>query len=154
MTLVACGLPGISVAQAESSTSKPAAALEKLVITRASGGEPLEFQIEVARTPAQKALGLMFRRDLQPLHGMLFPYPKEQGITMWMKNTYIPLDMLFIKPDGRIHHIAAMTEPLSEKIIDSNGPVSGVLEIAGGEAKRLGVATGDIVKYPHFSQGQ
>ncbi len=147
----AYALPDLLVAHAESAAAKPAATLENLVITRASSGKPLEFKIEVARTPYQKALGLMFRRELQPLHGMLFPYPKVEDISMWMKNTYIPLDMLFIKPNGEIHHIEEMTEPLSEKIISSNGPVAGVLEIAGGEAKRLGITTGDKVDYARFA---
>ena len=145
---VAFAHPGLQVARAE---TKSAAPLENLVITRASNGEQLEFKVEVARTAYQKALGLMFRRELQPLHGMLFPYTKVDDISMWMKNTYIPLDMLFIKPDGQIHHIAEMTEPLSEKIITSNGPVAGVLEIAGGEAKRLGITTGDVVDYARFA---
>ena len=112
-------------AHPESAAAKPAATLENLVITRASSGKSLEFKIEVARTPYQKALGLMFRRELQPLHGMLFPYPKVDDISMWMKNTYIPLDMLFIKPNGEIHHIEEMTEPLSERSSAPMGPSPG-----------------------------
>ncbi|MEQ8823631.1 MAG: DUF192 domain-containing protein [Filomicrobium sp.] len=126
------------------------AKLEKLSITKVTGGAPIEFQIEVARTQRQKALGLMFRRSLAPNRGMLFPYPSEQTVTMWMKNTYIPLDMLFIKADGRIHRIEAMTEPFSEKIISSGADVSAVLEIAGGEARRLGIGPGDKVSHGHF----
>ena len=74
--------------------------------------------------------------------------PREQ--TMWMRNTYIPLDMVFIRADGTVHRIAAMTEPHSEEIISSNGPVSAVLEIAGGAAQRLGLKPGDKVRHRHF----
>lgn len=124
---------------------------ENLLIEKAAGSEPLEFSVEVARTPQQKSLGLMFRRDLPALHGMLFPYPSDQEITMWMKNTFIPLDMVFIRSDGVIHRVEANTEPFSERIISSGGQVSAVLEIAGGEARRLGIAPGDKVRHPHFS---
>jgi len=124
---------------------------EPLVIERASGAEPLDFSVEVARGTREKALGLMFRRDLPALRGMLFPYDGDQEITMWMKNTFIPLDMVFIRSDGVIHRIEAMTEPFSEKVIASGGDVSGVLEIAGGEARRLGIAPGDKVRHPHFA---
>lgn len=125
---------------------------ETLVIETDAGAKPLTFSIEVARTPHQKALGLMFRRDLPALRGMLFPYPGDQEITMWMKNTYIPLDMLFIKSNGEIFRIEEMTEPHSERIIKSGGAVSAVLEIAGGDARRLGIARGDKVHHPHFSE--
>lgn len=128
-----------------------ASAKESLVIETASGASPLNFSIEVARSPREKALGLMFRRELPALHGMLFPYPAEQEVTMWMKNTYIPLDMLFIKADGEILRIEEMTEPFSERVIRSGGPVAGVLEIAGGDARRLGIARGDKVRHSHFA---
>lgn len=130
------------------------AELEQLTITTASGPAPLSFMIEVARSPRQKALGLMYRRSLADGRGMLFPYDEEQEVSMWMKNTYIPLDMLFIKADGEIHRVAAMTEPFSERIIKSEGPVKAVLEIAGGDAKRLGIAPGDKVHHPLFDTGR
>ncbi len=106
------------------------------------------FKIEVAVTDAQKARGLMFRNKLPAGTGMLFPYAKAQEISMWMKNTYISLDMIFIRADGTIHRVAAETEPLSETIVASHGPVIAVLEIAGGEAKRLGLGPGDRVIHP------
>lgn len=127
------------------------AELEPLTIVTASGSKPLSFNIEVARSPRQKAIGLMYRRNLAAGRGMLFPYEREQEVSMWMKNTYIPLDMLFIKANGEIHRVAAMTEPFSERIISSEGPVKAVLEIAGGDAKRLGIAPGDKVQHPIFS---
>lgn len=129
---------------------RPSANLEDLSIETASAEGPLRFRIEVARTPHQKAYGLMFRRNLPSMTGMLFPYEGEQTVSMWMRNTYIPLDMLFIKADGEIHRIEAMTEPFSERIISSGEPVSAVLEIAGGDAARLGIAAGDKVRHPHF----
>ena len=92
----------------------------------------------------------MFRRELPALRGMLFPYDGDQEITMWMKNTFIPLDMVFIRADGAIHRIEEMTEPFSERIIASGGDVTGVLEIAGGEARRLGIARGDNGAPPAF----
>jgi len=124
---------------------------ETLVIEKANGAEPLRFSVEVARTPQQKGLGLMFRRELPALRGMLFPYDKDQEITMWMKNTFIPLDMVFIKSNGEVIRIEEMTEPFSERVISSGGPAKGVLEVAGGEARRLGIARGDTVRHPHFA---
>lgn len=126
--------------------------VEQLVIKSARSKAALTYSIEVARTPHQKAMGLMFRRELQPFKGMLFPYEGEQPVSMWMKNTYIPLDMLFIKKNGEILRIEAMTEPFSERIVNSGGPVTGVLEIAGGEARRLGIEPGDVVSHPHFAK--
>lgn len=109
------------------------------------------ISIEVAETPEQKSLGLMFRSSLADGHGMLFPYQGPQEITMWMRNTLIPLDMVFIRADGTVHRIAARTEPLSERVIGSQGPVTAVLELAGGAAARLGLEVGDRVRHPHFS---
>ncbi len=122
---------------------------EKLVIETSRGA--LSFDVEVAREPRQKAIGLMFRQELPAMTGMLFPYQETGEITMWMKNTLISLDMVFIGDDGRVVSIAARTEPMSEKIISSKVPAAGVLEIAGGEAERLGIAPGDLVRHEHFS---
>lgn len=109
------------------------------------------LDVEVAETAQQKAMGLMFRRSLPPGTGMLFPYGETREITMWMKNTYISLDMVFIKADGRVHRIAERTEPLSERIVASQGPVSAVLEIAAGEAARLGIVPGDRIVHESFA---
>ncbi len=125
---------------------------EQLVIETSATAKPLNFTIEVARTPHQKAMGLMFRRELKPLRGMLFPYDGNEPVTMWMKNTYIPLDMLFIKKSGEIHRIEKMTEPFSERIIRSGEPVAAVLEITGGDAERLGIKPGDRVRHSHFTR--
>lgn len=106
--------------------------------------------VEVARTPEQQAKGLMFRNQLADDRGMLFPHAEPREISMWMRNTYISLDMVFIKADGTVHHIAKRTEPLSEKIVSSQGNVSAVLEIAGGAADRLGLKPGDKVRHTFF----
>ncbi|MEQ1649782.1 MAG: DUF192 domain-containing protein [Hyphomicrobiaceae bacterium] len=121
---------------------------ETLVLVTHGGEKSID--IEVAETLEEKSLGLMFRTALADNQGMLFPYGRSMEITMWMKNTYIPLDMVFIRPDGVVHRIAARTEPLSEAIVASEGPVSAVLELAGGAAERLGLKVGDTVKHAAF----
>ena len=103
------------------------------------------FQVEMAITPEEKEHGLMFRRELPDGQGMLFDFQTDQNVAFWMKNTYIPLDMVFIRGDGRILRIAENTEPLSERNIPSGGPVRAVLEVIGGTAKKLGIAPGDRV---------
>ncbi|MGD9783802.1 MAG: DUF192 domain-containing protein [Hyphomicrobiaceae bacterium] len=108
------------------------------------------LDIEVAETEAQKRLGLMFRTTIAAGRGMLFPYAPAQEITMWMRNTYVSLDMVFIRADGVVHRVETGTEPMSEAIIASRGDVSAVLEIAAGEAKRLGIRAGSRVEHPLF----
>ena len=96
--------------------------VDRLTIERAAGG-PLALDVEVAMSEQEKALGLMYRTELSDTAGMLFPYGGSHEITMWMRNTYIPLDMLFIRADGVIHRIEASAEPLSDRVIASQGPV-------------------------------
>ncbi|MEZ5786862.1 MAG: DUF192 domain-containing protein [Xanthobacteraceae bacterium] len=110
------------------------------------------FSVEVVNKDEDRARGLMFRRELPERHGMLFDFDDEENVSMWMRNTYIPLDMIFIKGDGKILRIAENTQPLSERIIPSGGPVRAVLEIAGGTSKKLGIAPGDRVGHPIFSR--
>lgn len=121
---------------------------ENLVLATAAGEHVID--VEMAETPEEKAVGLMFRRSVPQGTGMLFPYGVAQEVTMWMRNTFVPLDMIFIRADGVVHRIEARTEPLSERVIASQGPVTAVLELAGGEAERLGVKPGDRVLHPHF----
>jgi len=123
--------------------------VSKLTIETATGSHP--FAVEVATDSTQHARGLMYRRDLAPDRGMIFLYEKDQEVLMWMKNTYIPLDMMFIDHAGRIVGIAANTTPLSTDIIPSNAPVKAVLEVAGGTAARLKIETGSRVVYPAFA---
>lgn len=96
----------------------------------------------------------MFRTALADNMGMLFPYDGAQNVTMWMRNTYIPLDMLFIRADGTIHRIEAKTEPFSERMIEAGGDVAAVLELAGGASERLGIKAGDKVSHPYFKAGR
>ncbi|MEZ5910372.1 MAG: DUF192 domain-containing protein [Hyphomicrobiaceae bacterium] len=121
---------------------------DTLVIETRKG--PQSFVIEVAETPEQKQMGLMFRRSLARGHGMLFPHEPPQIITMWMRNTYISLDMVFIGKDGRVTRIAERTEPFSERTISSESLAAAVLEIGGGEAERLGIREGDLVRHALF----
>ena len=106
------------------------------------------FKVWLADTPQRQAQGLMFVRALPDLRGMLFAYPQPKALSMWMKNTYIPLDMVFIDDHGRIQQIVEQTTPHSLDIIRSNDPALAVLEIAGGEAKRLGIHAGQRVSHP------
>ncbi len=122
---------------------------DQLTLRTQSGAEH-RIEIEIAVTPAEKSLGLMFRSQVPPNTGMLFPYAKPQELTMWMRNTFVSLDMIFIKPNGKIHRIEYATEPLSERIVASQGPVSAVLELAAGEADRLKLKPGDDVIHASF----
>lgn len=120
------------------------------IVTRA--GERHVFQLEIANTPESRSRGLMFRRELPDGRGMLFDFgSRETEVSMWMKNTYIPLDMVFIRANGQIRHIAENTTPHSEATISSGGPVKGVLEVIAGTARRLGLAAGDRVEHPFFA---
>jgi uncharacterized protein len=109
------------------------------------------FAVEMALTPEEQAKGLMFRRELPEGQGMLFDFQREQPAIFWMKNTYVSLDMIFIRADGRILRIAENTVPLSETLVPSGGPVRAVLEVVAGTAAKLGIAPGDRVAHPIFS---
>lgn len=121
--------------------------LEKRDLTIATAAGPQHFIVELARTPEQRQRGLMFRQDLAADAGMLFVYPSDGEVDMWMENTLLPLDMIFFAADGRITKVAERTVPLSEATIGSDGPVRGVLEVNGGTASRLGIAVGDRLTY-------
>ena len=112
------------------------------------------FTVELASTPASRARGLMYRRTLKEGTGMLFDFVKNQQVTMWMKNTYVSLDMLFINSEGRIINIARNTIPHSLKHISSDGPVQAVLEIAGGHAEKLKIKAGDFIRHNIFWESE
>lgn len=118
-----------------------------------SGGQRHRFAIEMADTDERRALGLMYRTSLPQDAGMLFDFKTDSPVAMWMRNTRIPLDMLFIRRDGRIANIAQRTVPFSETSIYSSGPVRAVLELNGGTAERLGLKPGDRVVHPMFRGG-
>lgn len=105
------------------------------------------FQVEVAKDDAARSLGLMNRRSLEADRGMLFDFGAEEPVAMWMQNTYIPLDMLFIKADGTVHRIERDTTPLSTRNIDAGVPVRYVLEVPAGTASRLNINRGAKVRH-------
>ncbi|CAD0211731.1 hypothetical protein AGRHK599_LOCUS1531 [Rhizobium rhizogenes] len=118
---------------------------EPLTVETASG-KAHDFVAELALDNAQREQGLMFRKSMPPENGMLFDFGEARDVAMWMRNTLIPLDMLFIARDGRITHIHENAVPHSEAIISSRGPVKFVLELNGGTAKRYGIKPGDMVR--------
>ena len=124
------------------------AALESLDIITASGTH--RFSVEVMRTDEQRARGLMYRRFMPEDRGMLFDFKREDIVSMWMKNTYLSLDMVFIDRTGKVVNIAENTEPLSERIIPSAAPVLAVLELHAGTARRIGLKPGDRLKHALF----
>ena len=130
----------------------PAAASEQQTLEIVSKSGVHVFSVELAVTEAERERGLMFRKEVPEGYGMLFDFKREQPVSMWMENTYVSLDMIFIRRDGRILHIAENAEPLSRAIIDSGGPVLGVLEVVAGTAKKLGIAPGDRVSAPMFAR--
>jgi uncharacterized membrane protein (UPF0127 family) len=134
-------VPGL--AQASATADAPVA---PLVFDTKAGKKTVE--VEIAQTDAQRETGLMYRRFLAPEHGMLFDFGTTQDVTMWMHNTYIPLDMVFVRADGTVHRVERQTTPLSDQFIPSGAPVRYVIELAGGEAAKLGIARGDKVEIP------
>ncbi|MFN0263691.1 DUF192 domain-containing protein [Tepidamorphus sp. 3E244] len=112
------------------------------------------FSVELALTSQQQARGLMFRNSLPERHGMLFDFGPEREVSMWMKNTLISLDMVFINADGTVHRVARGTEPLSLDIVGSQGRVRAVLELAAGSAEKYGIRKGDTVRHSIFGNTQ
>lgn len=139
------GLGAIPVAVAKPAASASAARTTPLTII--SGKRKFAFRVEVARTGAEQARGLMFRKSLGPDQGMIFPMNPPRFASFWMKNTLIPLDMIFIRRDGTIVNIAARTVPQSLEPMESFEPVGAVLEVAGGRTAALGIKPGDRVSW-------
>jgi uncharacterized protein len=125
-----------------------ARAAEQQTLEIASKSGVHVFSVELAVTDDERAKGLMYRRSVPEFYGMLFDFKRDQDVAMWMKNTYVSLDMIFIQSDGRIRRIAENTETESEKIISSGGPVRAVLEVVAGTARKLGIEPGDRVASP------
>ena len=141
---IACIVLALFLQAAPASAQK----LERVEIVTRTGVHV--FDVEMAVTPEDRSKGLMFRKELPVGQGMLFDFEGEGPIAMWMKNTFISLDMIFIRADGRIARIAENTTPHSETTIPSGAPVKAVLEVVAGTAKRLGIATGDRVAHRIF----
>ncbi|MEO8715933.1 MAG: DUF192 domain-containing protein [Acetobacteraceae bacterium] len=133
----------------EPTAAQPTLPTERISIVT-KDGTAHQFEVELALTPAQQTVGEMFRPAVPADHGMLFVWPTPQESQMWMRNTLVPLDMLFIEADGTIRSIAEDTVPQSLRVIDSGGAVAATLELAGGTAARLGINTGDKVVAPQF----
>ena len=133
------GLGGVAVA---------APATERLTLETSSGAHG--FTVEVMRSRPDLEKGLMFRKTMAADHGMLFDFGKPQDVSMWMKNTYLPLDMVFIDAGGTVINVAHDAKPMSEDIIPSKGTLLGVLEINAGVAKAIDLKAGDTIKASIF----
>ncbi|MCB1518733.1 MAG: DUF192 domain-containing protein [Hyphomicrobiaceae bacterium] len=125
---------------------------DSLTIKTAKG--QFHFSVEIADTPEQQAQGLMFRQELAPDHGMLFDFHRERETAFWMRNTFIPLDMLFIASDGTIRSIHANARPQDDTAIPSGFPVQFVLEIPGGRAAEIGAVPGDKISHVRISKSE
>jgi uncharacterized membrane protein (UPF0127 family) len=122
--------------------------LETLEIVTAGGTRA--FQVEIAKDDATRDRGLMYRRFMPAARGMLFEFDRDGPVSFWMKNTYIPLDMIFLSRSGTVTNIARNAEPLSERVIPSGVPCAAVLELNGGAAAAMGLKVGDSVRHPFF----
>ena len=146
LPMAACrsGEPQAAPGQAATAES----GLQLIPLEIRSGGKVHKFTVEVARTQDEQAQGLMFRESLAPDRGMLFPYSPPEVAGFWMKNTLIPLDMIFVRDDGSIAMIADNTIPGSLESVSAGEPVAAVLEIAGGRSAELGITDADKVSWP------
>lgn len=139
---------GAPAAMASELAVHPESGLEVVPLMVRHGERTLKFSVEVAKTSAEQAKGLMFRAKMAPNEGMIFPFsPPRAGVAFWMKNTVIPLDIIFIDRDGKILNVAANAEPYSLAPIPAAGITAGVLEINGGRAAELGIVPGDKVEW-------
>ncbi len=150
MSVVMVGLMALAGVTYFTKTAHSELRTEKLEIV-GKDGKKHSFDVEIAATDPDREVGLMFRDKMPADHGMLFEMDKNEVTKFWMKNTLIPLDMLFIAPDGTIKTIHQNAVPKSLDGISSEVPVSGVLELNGGRAQALGIAAGDKVVHPFFS---
>lgn len=145
---VACAVLFVAAAACFIAPFPTARSAEQQTLEIASKTGVHVFAVELAVTDEERTRGLMYRRSVPEFYGMLFDFKRDQEVTMWMRNTYVSLDMIFIQSDGRIRRIAENTETESDKIIPSGGPVRAVLEVAAGTARKLGIEAGDRVATP------
>jgi len=134
-------------APAAASSTHPVSGLRVVPLTVQAGGRTHTFQVEVADTPAAQARGLMFRTELGPDEGMVFPYDPPRVMSFWMRNTVLPLDLIFVGPDHKVINVAANATPYSEDQILSDAPGIAVLELIGGRAAELGIGPGAVVQW-------
>ncbi|MBU6207242.1 MAG: DUF192 domain-containing protein [Alphaproteobacteria bacterium] len=147
LTAVAFAALGIAVPASQAVAQSPNPTLTRIHLTILTHHGRRNFTVEVARTSEEQEFGLMYRTHIPAGTGMIFPEVPPHPVAFWMKNCPIPEDMIFIRPDGRIEHIAQMTHPYDETPLASGGNVSAVLEVAGGETRRLGIRAGDRVQW-------
>jgi uncharacterized protein len=119
-------------------------------LTIVSNDTPIVFSIEVADSQAELSRGMMYRESVAPNEGMLFEFGDEEIVSIWMKNTSIPLDVIFVRADGRILKIEHSAKPYSLRSMTSEAPVTAVFEVAGGQANALGLRPGDILQHSYF----
>lgn len=142
----------VAIAVAVLATLTPLAALSqdnKLVVHTATGDHA--FAIEVVDTPQTRAQGLMYRQSIAPDAGMLFDFKEERPVSFWMMNTFIPLDMVFIRKDGTVANVHVNAKPQDPTGIPSDGAVTFVLEIAGGRSEEIGLKAGDRIEHPRIA---
>ncbi|MAE50290.1 MAG: hypothetical protein CMH27_00620 [Micavibrio sp.] len=120
------------------------------ILLKTADGRRYNFDVELALTPKEQQKGLMFREEMPEMHGMLFVFGSEFTRSFWMKNTLIPLDIIFIERDGRIQHVHSMAKPLDESAVSSGAPSYAVLEINGGLANKLDIKPGDYIYHEAF----
>jgi len=150
LLLAAALMLSVGVAPSEARAAPDDIVYENSEIWIETGEQRHHFNIEMARTRKQKARGLMFRKELADDAGMLFDYDPPARFSMWMKNTLIPLDMLFVDPEGIVRRVVRWTTPLSLTPIPSGGAARAVIELKGGVTERLGIDTGSRVIHPMF----
>ncbi|WP_333821570.1 DUF192 domain-containing protein [Pinisolibacter sp.] len=146
VVVASSGLLGATTPTPAAAESVLAAGTLEIRTAKATHG----FTVEIADTDAKREEGLMFRTQMARDHGMLFDFKREQPVYFWMKNTYLSLDMIFVRADGTILSIAENTTPLSEALVPAGGPVRFVFEVVAGTTKRLGIAPGDRVVHPRM----
>ncbi len=149
LALAACSPASTGAAQSAqaSAAAHPVSGLEVIPLTVTHDGKRHAFQVEIAKGPIEQGRGLMFRTAMGADEGMLFPINPPRLAGFWMRNTVIPLDLIFVGPDGRILNIAANAVPYDETSLKSAGPVKAVLELNGGRAAQLGIVAGDKVEW-------
>ena len=146
---VLLGAP-LMIAAVAARAQDPEIKFQRSSLVVVANGRDIKFDVELALNDTERSRGLMFRKQLGPFEGMLFDFYKEMPVSFWMKNTLIPLDMVFIAGDGTIKHVHANAVPMSTDTIPSQYPVRAVLEINGGSAALLGIKPGDKVKNAIF----
>jgi uncharacterized membrane protein (UPF0127 family) len=152
--LLAAGLlVAASAALAQSAPPEPLSAFpQSLLAIRTSAGKVVNFKIWEADTPKREEQGMMFIREMDEHTGMLFMFPENKPVSMWMKNTYVSLDLLFLNAQGKIDYIAEKATPRSEAIIGPPTPEFAVLELKGGACERFGIKVGDKVLHKNFKK--